>query len=71
MPREVKLSGLVWRQTFRATKSRVEMMTMRPATSPNTAWLDRQAINRAAATPSRNIPSPEYRSLAAHMIGAG
>jgi len=43
---------------------------MKPTTTANNTWLNRQAINRAPVTPSRSMPSPEYRSLAAHITGA-
>jgi len=71
MPREVRLSGLVWRHPSRATKSTVKTTTTRQATIENNAWLNRsQAINRATVTPSRSMPSPEYRSLAVRITGA-
>src|SRR5260221_2237725 len=70
IPREVRLSGLVWRHPSRATKSTVKTRRMKPTKIANNTWLDRQASNRATVTPSRSMPSPECRSLAAHITGA-
>lgn len=70
MPREVRRSGVVWRQLSRIAKSPARTRITTPVKSPKNRWLARQAIKRPTAMPSRNIPSPEYRSLAAHMTQA-
>jgi hypothetical protein len=70
-PREVRLSGLVWRHALRMSKSSGTTATMMRAVTMNNSWLNRsQAVDRPAVTPSRSMPSPEYRSLAALIIRA-
>jgi hypothetical protein len=69
-PREVRLSGLVWRHPSRASKSIIKTTTMEPTTIANNRWLDRQAITRATVMPSRSMPTPGYRSLAVHITRA-